>query len=721
LCVASLQIGCGDSGTDLPDNPVVGDSYTPSDATRGQAGAGSNVTGSVVEPPTMDPGFPGSAVPTVTDVRAPVIAKTPPPAISGGTMLIADDGVTVVAADSDRDRISIVDLSQLKVVKQIALETGDEPGRLAQDARGLVHIVLRGSGEVATLDLDRQSIVDRREVCGAPRGIAYDAKNDALHVACLGGDLVTLPAGGGDITRNMRVAEDLRDVVVHDGKLSVTQFKAAALLDLDEDGAVMRRSVPGLVRQASFFPDASGNIGAPRSFSAALVRRAIPLDGGRTLLLHQRELNDTIQVQDPHAGSVASASGDGLSDEQRANLAKMDPNGVAVPPSIAGPGGGSAYGGGDGCQSIVQTAVSIVAEDGTIMQSASLPSTVLAVDVAMSPDGAAVAVASAGTRDLFAPSLFGFGLPMGVPTKPGLGGFGGTGSVPFPGQSSLNNAQSGMVTLLSTSQAGFQAEGQIAEPCAPATTIPVTGQPVSVGYTKDGTLVVQSREPATIVLAQPQGITTISLGGDSRLDTGHDLFHRDAGAGIACASCHGEGGDDGHVWNFSDNGARRTQSVNIGLEGTAPFHWAGDLKDLATLMDTVFVGRMGGAQQAPERVDALAGWLFAQQPPARLRAADDESALRGKHLFESKDVGCADCHNGQKLTNNKTVDVGTGSLLQVPSLIGIAFRAPFIHTGCAATLRDRFDPACGGGDKHGHTSGLSDNDIGDIVAYLETL
>jgi hypothetical protein len=37
------------------------------------------------------------------------------------------------------------------------------------------------------------------------------------------------------------------------------------------------------------------------------------------------------------------------------------------------------------------------------------------------------------------------------------------------------------------------------------------------------------------------------------------------------------------------------------------------------------------------------------------------------------------------------------------------------------TLRDRFDPACGGDDKHGTTSKLSDTQIGDLVAYLQLL
>jgi cytochrome c peroxidase len=218
------------------------------------------------------------------------------------------------------------------------------------------------------------------------------------------------------------------------------------------------------------------------------------------------------------------------------------------------------------------------------------------------------------------------------------------------------------------------------------------------------------------------GNQTLALGGDSVLDTGHEVFHRDAGAGIACASCHAEGAEDGHVWNFSTFGARRTQAINVGLEGTEPFHWSGDMPELSVLVSEVFVRRMGGAQQSADRMSALSGWLFAQQPSAPLRAVDDAAAQRGHALFNAPEVGRNSCHSGEKLTNNESVDVGTGERFQVPSLVGIAYRAPCLHTGCAPTLRDRFtDTACGGGDQHGHTSQLTGDQIDDLVAYLETL
>jgi hypothetical protein len=73
------------------------------------------------------------------------------------------------------------------------------------------------------------------------------------------------------------------------------------------------------------------------------------------------------------------------------------------------------------------------------------------------------------------------------------------------------------------------------------------------------------------------------------------------------------------------------------------------------------------------------------------------------------------------LTNNKTVDVGTGKALQVPTLRGLRWRPPFMHDGCARTLADRFDPRCGGADRHGLTSRLTAEEIADLVAYMDTL
>lgn len=76
---------------------------------------------------------------------------------------------------------------------------------------------------------------------------------------------------------------------------------------------------------------------------------------------------------------------------------------------------------------------------------------------------------------------------------------------------------------------------------------------------------------------------------------------------IACASCHAEGGDDGHVWGFDGIGPRRTPSLLGTVAGTEPFHWDGDQKDLRDLVDHVFVERMGGPAIDDERLGARSG------------------------------------------------------------------------------------------------------------------
>jgi hypothetical protein len=213
----------------------------------------------------------------------------------------------------------------------------------------------------------------------------------------------------------------------------------------------------------------------------------------------------------------------------------------------------------------------------------------------------------------------------------------------------------------------------------------------------------------------------LDLNQPTRFDTGHALFHMRAGASLACASCHAEGGDDSHVWTFHGIGARRTQQLRGGILGTEPFHWNGDMRDFSMLVSEVLVGRMQGATPTVDQSDALASWID-RQPALKLTAADPAAAARGKVLFESAAVGCNSCHAGAHLTNNQSVDVGTGVTVQVPSLHDVALRSPLMHDGCAKTVRDRFTlTGCGGGEKHGHISQLTPTQIDDLVAYVNVL
>ena len=100
----------------------------------------------------------------------------------------------------------------------------------------------------------------------------------------------------------------------------------------------------------------------------------------------------------------------------------------------------------------------------------------------------------------------------------------------------------------------------------------------------------------------------------------------------------------------------------------------------------VFVGRMSGPSLNRDQTAATLSWINTIPARAPLRPATDPAAVRGKTLFQSPAVACASCHAGAALTNNTNADVHTSAAFQVPSLRGVAGRAPFMHDGCAPTL-----------------------------------
>jgi hypothetical protein len=609
------------------------------------------------------------------DERAAVGQATAPPAISGGTLSVTADGSAAIVSDPDRDRVSIVDLSSLAVRYTVNLDPGSEPGRSVEDGNKHIHVVLRRGGGVVAIDPASGAVLDRRAVCKSPRGIAFEPTTKLLHVACAEGKLVSLPAEGGAAVRTVALDPDLRDVIVRGSELWVTRFKSAEVLRISSAGVLGQRMIIPQTQGMLSQPAPADGSGIPSSKSVAVLPgvawRAVPSASGGVVVVHQQAVVDDIDITAPSTQ-------------------------------------GSAYGGGGfDCSGIVKDAVSFIAADGSVT-SAPFSGAPLPVDVAVSPDQSWVAVAHAGPADPSARRPF-----LVFPNS----GSESVGDVAPP--SAIGSGTS--VTILPVPSLGSGGD------CNFSQTASFSDPVTAVAFTPNGSLLAQTREPPQLLLLRSTDMpfgqpVIVALPGESRLDTGHELFHRDAGGGIACASCHPEGGEDGRTWHFTDTGARRTQALHVGLRDTAPFHWNGDLPDVGALMSEVFVGRMGGVREASARIDTLSNWLFALTPPPAIRDAADESAVRGKALFDSAAVGCTSCHSGAKFTNNQSlaIDTLTAKKLQVPSLIAVGYRAPFMHTGCAATLTRRFDPACGG-DAHGNTSTLNATQLSDLVAYLESL
>src|SRR5690606_15949408 len=113
----------------------------------------------------------------------------------------------IVAADPDRDRVYVIDL-ETREVGTVVLEAGDEPGRVVVDASLRAHVALRSGAALATIDLASGNALTRRAICALPRGVAWEAATDDVHVACAGGELVTLAASGGPPKRVVHVTRD---------------------------------------------------------------------------------------------------------------------------------------------------------------------------------------------------------------------------------------------------------------------------------------------------------------------------------------------------------------------------------------------------------------------------------------------------------------------------------------------------------------------------------
>jgi mono/diheme cytochrome c family protein len=591
-----------------------------------------------------------------------VAAPIAPPPVSGGTLAVVspatpastdhDVQAWIVAAVPESDSVHIVGVSAAGQTKRadVALGTGDEPGRVIGDALGRAHVALRAAGDVVTIDPATAAIIARRHACDAPRGIAYDAPIDSIHVACANGELVTLPAAGGAETRRVFVDRDLRDVVITPASplvvnqsstsknpsptspspspLLVTRFRSAELLSLDASGAIKER------------------FGAPSPFDTHLAHVAWRMVATRTgaAITYQVESTSPIDVGGGPSPSTPAPYGGSNMPLVASVVAQADAAG------FGGLGAGSIGG--------------------------ASPS----VDVAVSDDGS-TAVAAGNVVFLNAS-----GGQMARLTN-NTGAYRQVTSVAF---FHLHDSSDHLVLASQWRGGGAGYEGAVA-----------------------------------FYLPGQNGVWMPSSAGGFALpgvvDTGLDIFQTPTNSNIACASCHPEGGDDGHTWTFAMEGGtrvRRTQTLRGGILGAAPFHWDADIANTRAVCDVIFSERMGGGAVTDAQIPVFEHFLNAiPRLPARANL-DPARIDAGRALFEGRGQ-CSSCHTGDQFTNAQKADVGKDVPLKVGRLVNVGDRAPFMHDGCAATLLDRFDPQCGG-DHHG-AQDLTNSEKQDLVQYLESL
>jgi len=232
--------------------------------------------------------------------------------------------------------------------------------------------------------------------------------------------------------------------------------------------------------------------------------------------------------------------------------------------------------------------------------------------------------------------------------------------------------------------------------------------------------------------------------------------------GLACAGCHPDGRDDGHVWheatfdtvdglhtnfvgtyeNIPDlakkKGAPRRTPMLAGTLGAAgPYGWHGESPDLASRLSAgMGLHRWGGMPQniggaGLGRATLIA--IFVREglvPPPRENRELTEQEKKGQEIFNRPAVQCAKCHIPDKNYTDREsyplrklpvvdgFDEESNQEFKTPSLRFIAGRAPYFHDGRASTLEKLIEM---NGDRMGNTSQLSAEDREALVAFLRTL
>lgn len=194
---------------------------------------------------------------------------------------------------------------------------------------------------------------------------------------------------------------------------------------------------------------------------------------------------------------------------------------------------------------------------------------------------------------------------------------------------------------------------------------------------------------------------------------------------VTCGTCHPHTFSTGLLHPNIQMTGRSSQTL-FDMGATGPWRWPGDMPDLMAFEDFLFNfhGKVGGTLR-PEAKQNLFDFMTmgTKVPVSPFLNADgsmSEAAARGKTVFEGK-AQCSTCHPAPLYTNLQSFPLGLGLGIapdNVASLRGVWSSAPYLWNASAPTLRDVIVNNPG---QHGTTSGLSQQEIDDLVEFLKTL
>jgi YVTN family beta-propeller protein len=655
---------------------------------------------------------------------------------SSGSVALSTDDALLYAVDTDNGIVAVVDTKTETKLYQV--KVGDRPARVVVGTDDTVYVTNRGSNTVSVIRKGEQKESAQIEVGTEPVGLAVSTDNKTLYVVnataadtAEHGSLTAIDLATLQPTFEVALGAEPRGIaLLGNDRAVVSLFKEGELQEVDlkthkaiSNGIGIYESANATRRDAV---TSAGSFGGTFStFKSRAVGDVVATpDGTRVFAPVVWAREDPIGRRPSAAGGYYSAGGP-------CNVGAVATAGLVV----ADQGGTNSNNNGGSLQPQVDDLTACVSS-GTVNENKDYPTTALAGRPSYA-NGNATADAIQG--------------PVAAAVDP-------TGTWLYV----VNKETSNVAVIPAFRRTGddldFRGSGTSVRDLVNLRTAadsPTTGAD-GIALTRDGRkayvynqfdhrldLLTQSGTDADrkIVRSRSIPITHDPDGLSAEVSAGRRMFYdaidprlSSPTTTVSCGTCHLEGLDDGHVWSFPD-GPRQTPALaGRHLLATAPYHWSGEFSDIPAFMNHTIKERMGGTGLPTESQSLnIAKFIEAMPAPrnANLKAIRTEAQLRGAQVFQS--AQCATCHSGETLTNNSIVNVGTLVMagknpdngvvvtkgINVPSLLGLARTAPYLHDGSAATLEDRINN--NPDDKHGATRTLTLDQKSDLIAYLKTL
>lgn len=197
----------------------------------------------------------------------------------------------------------------------------------------------------------------------------------------------------------------------------------------------------------------------------------------------------------------------------------------------------------------------------------------------------------------------------------------------------------------------------------------------------------------------------------------------------SCATCHPDVRADGLNWDLLNDGIgnpKQTKSLLLSHQ-TPPAMITGIRADAETAVRAgmTYIQFVVRPEEDAAAMDAYLKSLKPVPSPYLVDGQLSDAAKRGEKIFEQ--AGCASCHPAPLYTDLAKHDVGTGigreqgMAFDTPTLIEIWRTAPYLYDGRSTTMLQALTDDNPKLKMHGDVSGLTKEQIADLVEYVLSL